>query len=145
MELAFIPAVAAFSGSASGALATVLTSWVSQRRGDRARLRSQTNSKREELYKSFIEEASRLYADALVKDKTEVSELVALYALIGRMKILSSDEVIEAAEKVGRLILETYLSPNRTFVDLPDLLHEVDPLRDFSEACRRELESTQWQ
>jgi hypothetical protein len=53
--------------------------------------------------------------------------------------------VIEAAEKVGRLILETYLSPNRTFVDLPDLLREVDPLRDFSEACRRELESTQWQ
>jgi len=145
MELAYIPAVAAFSGSASGALATVLTSWVSQRRKDRARLRSQTNSKREELYKSFIEEASRLYADALVKDKSEVSELVDLYALIGRMKILSSDEVIEAAEKVGRLILETYLSPNRTFVDLPDLLREVDPLRDFSEACRRELESTQWQ
>jgi hypothetical protein len=145
MELAYIPAVAAFSGSASGALATVLTSWVGQRRRDRARLRSQTNSKREELYKSFIEEASRLYADALVKDKSEVSELVDLYALIGRMKILSSDEVIEAAEKVGRLILETYLSPNRTFVDLPDLLREVDPLRDFSEACRGELESTQWQ
>ena len=129
MELAYIPAVAAFSGSASGALATVLTSWVSQRRSDRARLRSQTNSKREELYKSFIEEASRRYADALVKDKSEVSELVDLYALIGRMKILSSDPVIEAAEKVGRLILETYLSPNRTFVDLPDLLREVDPLR----------------
>ena len=144
MELAYMPAVAAFSGSASGALATVLTSWVSQRRSDRARVRSQTNSKREELYKSFVEEAARLYADALVKNKSEVSELVALYALIGRMKILSSDEVIEAAEKVGRLILDTYLSPNRSFVDLPDLLREVDPLRDFSEACRRELQSTQW-
>lgn len=143
MELAYIPAVAAFSGSASGALATVLTSWVSQRRSDRARVRSQTNSKREELYKSFVEEAARLYADALVKEKSEVRELVALYALIGRMKILSSDEVIEAAEKVGRLILDTYLSPNRSFFDLPDLLREVDPLRDFSEACRRELQSTQ--
>ena len=143
MELAYMPAVAAFSGSASGALATVLTSWVSQRRSDRARVRSQTNSKREELYKSFVEEAARLYADALVKEKSEVRELVALYALIGRMKILSSDEVIEAAEKVGRLILDTYLSPNRSFFDLPDLLREVDPLRDFSEACRRELQSTQ--
>jgi hypothetical protein len=142
MELAYIPAVAAFSGSASGALATVLTSWVSQRRSDRARVRSQTNSKREELYKSFVEEAARLYADALVKEKSEVRELVALYALIGRMKILSSDEVIEAAEKVGRLILDTYLSPNRSFFDPPDLLREVDPLRDFSEACRRELQST---
>jgi hypothetical protein len=57
------------------------------------------------------------------------------------MKILSSDAVIEAAEKAGRLILETYLSPNRTFIDLPDLINEMYPLRDFSEACRRELQS----
>jgi hypothetical protein len=97
MELAYIPAVAAFSGSASGALATVLTSWVSQRRTDRARLRSQTNSKREELYKSFIEEASRLYADALVKDKTEVSELVDLYALIvASWNLLNGSDVPDA-------------------------------------------------
>jgi hypothetical protein len=57
------------------------------------------------------------------------------------MKILSGDAVIEAAEKAGRLILNTYLSPNRTFVDLPDLINEMDPLRDFSEACRCELQS----
>ena len=143
MELTYIPAVAAFSGSAAGALATVLTNWVTQRRKDRALLTSRTIEKREKLYKSFIEEASRLYADALVKDKSEISQLVDLYALIGRMKILSSDDVIEAAEKVGRFILDTYLSPNRAFVDLPDLLREVDPLRDFSEACRRELQTKQ--
>ena len=111
MALTYIPAVAAFSGSAAGALATILTNWVRQRRQHRDLLTSRTNSKREELYKSFIEEASRLYADALIKDKSEISELVDLYALIGRMKILSSDDVIEAAERVGRLILETYLSP----------------------------------
>ena len=59
------------------------------------------------------------------------------------MKILPSDAVIEAADKAGRLILETYISPNRTFVDLPDLINDMDPLRDFSEACRRELQSAQ--
>ncbi len=142
MAITYIPAVAAFSGSATGALATILTGWIRQRRQHRAQLTSRTISKREELYKSFIEEASRLYADALVKDKSEISELVELYALIGRMKIMSSDDVIEAAEKVARLILETYLSPNRTFADLPELLNEVHPLRDFSEACRRELQTT---
>ena len=114
--------------------------WVTQRRKDRVRHTLRATSQREELYRSFIEEASRLYADALVNDKSEVSKLVDLYALIARMKILSSDAVIEAAEKAGRLILETYLSPNRTFVDLPELINEMDPLRDFSEACRRELQ-----
>ena len=86
-----------------------------------------------------MKKPARLYADAIVNDKSEVSKLVDLYALIARMKILSSDAVIEAAEKAARLILNTYLSPNRTFVDLPDLINEMDPLRDFSEACRCEL------
>ena len=119
-----------------------VTGWVTQRRKDRVRHSLRATSQREELYKNFIEEASRLYADALVNDKSEVSKLVDLYALIARMKILSSDAVVEAAEKAGRLILDTYLSPNRTFVDLPELINEMDPLRDFSEACRRELQSS---
>ena len=142
MDLLYIPALASFSGSASGTLASVITRWVTQRRRARVHRTQRATSQREELYKSFIEEASRLYADALVKDKSEISELVDLYALIARMKILSSDAVIEAAEKAGRLILETYLSPNREFVDLPELINEMDPLRDFSEACRRELQSS---
>jgi hypothetical protein len=142
MDMFYIPALASFSGSASGTLASIVTGWVTQRRRDRARRGLRDTSKREELYKDFIQEASRLYADALVHDKSEVSKLVDLYALIARMKILSSDGVVDAAEKAGRVILETYLSPNRTFVDLPDLITEMDPLRDFSEACRRELQSS---
>jgi hypothetical protein len=141
MDMFYIPALASFSGSASGTLASIVTGWVTQRRKDRVRHSLRATSQREELYRSFIEEASRLYADALVNDKSEVSKLVDLYALIARMKILSSDAVIEAAEKAGGLILKTYLAPNRTFVDLPDLINEMDPLRDFSEACRRELQS----
>jgi hypothetical protein len=90
---------------------------------------------------SFIEEASRLYADALVSDKSEISKLVDLFALVGRMKILSSDEVIEAAEKAGRLIVDTYLSPNREFADLPVLMSGMDPFREFSDACRGELQA----
>jgi hypothetical protein len=141
MDLLYIPALASFSGSASGTLASVIMGWVTQRRRARIRRTQRATSQLEELYKSFIEEASRLYADALVNDKSEVSELVDLYALIARMKIVSGDAVIEAAEKAGRLILETYLSPNREFVELPELINEMDPLRDFSEACRCELQS----
>jgi hypothetical protein len=139
MEFAYVPAFAAFSGSASGALATVITGWMARRRKDRVRLTSRAIAHREKLYRAFIEEASRLYADALVNDKSEIPKLVDLYALIGRMKILSSDEVIDAAEKAARLIIQTYLGPNRTFVDLPEFINEMDPLNDFSEACRREL------
>jgi hypothetical protein len=141
MNTIYVPAFAAFGGSAFGAISTIVTGWVARRRRLRERHHARSISKRERLYRSFIEEASRLYADALVSDKSEIPQLVNLYALIGRMRILSSDQVVQAAERAGRLIIETYLSPNREFGDLPEFMEEMDPLRGFGEACRRELHS----
>lgn len=112
---------------------------MTRRRRVRERHNARTVSKREKLYRCFIEEASRLYADALTSDKSEIPALVNLYALIGRMRILSDDEVLHAAERAGRLIIETYLAPNTSFVDLPGFMEEMDPLREFGEACRREV------
>jgi hypothetical protein len=139
MEAMYIPALASFGGAATGTVASIVSNWVAQRRKQRARRKAQANSHRHKLYKAFIEEASKLYADALVSEKSEISDLVDMYALIARMKVVSSDEVVAAAEKAGHQIIETYLSPNRTFTDVPDLIKEVDPLREFSDACRREL------
>ena len=140
MNVMYIPAITALSASAFGAISTALTNLFNKRRQDRVRRSSRAVAQREALYKSFIEETSRLYADALANDTSELSKLVDMYALIGRMKILSSDAVVRAAEKAGRLIIDTYLAPNKSLVDLPVLIADLDPLRDFSEACRRELE-----
>jgi hypothetical protein len=144
MDALQIPAIAAFWGSATGSLATLVTAWLTRRRQDRLRRTERAVSQREKLYREFIEEASRLYADALMSEQAEPSQLVGMYALIGRMKIISCDDVVQAAENVGRLILGTYLSPNRTLAELPELIDEVDPLRKFSDACRRELQTTGW-
>lgn len=140
MDFTYVPAFAAL-GTASGGLATIITSWATRRRKHRHRRTAMAINHRQKLYKKFIEEASRLYADALVNYKSEISKLVGIYALIGRMKVVSSDDVIAAAEKAALLIIQTYLSPNRTFDDLPELINEIDPLRDFSNACRRELQT----
>ena len=37
MDMFYIPAIASFSGSASGTLASIVTGWVTQRRKDRVR------------------------------------------------------------------------------------------------------------
>jgi len=142
MNTIYIPALAGFGGSAFGAISTIITNWAARRRKDRTRHHSRSTSKREHLYKNFIEEASRLYADALVNERAEPAKLVDMYALIGRMKILSSDEVVRAAENAALLIIKTYVCPNPTFADIPEFIQEMDPLREFSEACRRELQLT---
>ena len=141
MDSAYVPALAAFGGSAVGGLTSVVATWLTQRRKDSARRLMQEKARRQKLYKQFIDEASKLYADALVHDNSEVSALVNMYALIGRMRISSSDAVIGKAEDVARMIIETYFSPNRTFPELRQLMNSrsMDPLREFGEVCRKEL------
>ena len=81
------------------------------------------------------------YADGFVHDVPKVSNLVNLYALVSRMRVRSSPSGVENADKVVLAIIETYLEPNRGFRDLKDILDNdaMNPLRDFSNACREEL------
>jgi hypothetical protein len=143
MNSAYIPAFAALAGSAIGGLTSLASAWFTQRHQDRVRRLSGEKTRRQKLYKQFINEASKLYADALVHDQAEVSALVSVYALVSRMRVLSSAAVIEKAEAVVLLIVDTYSIPNKTFSDLRDLMssHAVNPLRAFSEECRSELQA----
>ena len=58
-----------------------------------------------------------------------------MYALISRMRVVSSYGVIEKAETVADMIIDTYFTPNKTFSDLRERMngHAVHPLRAFSE------------
>jgi hypothetical protein len=110
-----IPAIAAFSGSAAGMLATVLSNWAVQYRRHRIDRRVQAASHRHRLYKRFIREASKFYADALVGGGSEISNMVNIYVLIAQVRVVSGEEVIAKAERAGRLILDIHLSPNRRY------------------------------
>ena len=131
------------AGSTIGGLTSLASAWYTQHHQDHVRRLSGEKTRREKLYKQFINEASKLYADALVHDKAEVSALVSVYALVSRMRVVSSSPVIAKAEAVVLLILDTYSVPNKTSSDLRDLIgsHAVNPLRAFSEECRAELQA----
>ena len=143
MNIALLPAFAALAGSAIGGLTSFASAWLTQHHQDRVKRLSGDKTRRQKLYKQFIDEASKLYADALVHDKAEVSALVSVYALISRMRVVSSSAVIEKADAVVHLIVDTYFTPNKTFSDVRELLngHAVNPLRSFSEECRAELQA----
>jgi hypothetical protein len=141
MDTAYFSAFAALAGSTIGGMTSLAASWLTQHVQFRAERLSRDLSRREDLYKSFIEEASRLYVDAYEHDNVEVAKLVNLYTLVSRMRILSSAAIVESADRVARVIIETYLGPNKTFRDVTEVLDNdaMNPLRDFSNACREEL------
>ena len=140
MDQAYFSAFAALAGSVIGGVTSLATSWLTQRAQFRAQRVSHDLGRREDLYWDFIEEASRLYADAFEHDEADIAKLVKLYALIGRMCVLSSPTIIDSADRVARVIVETYLGPNKSFRDLPALLEgeAIDPLREFSNLCRED-------
>jgi hypothetical protein len=141
MEAAYLSAAAVLAGSTVGGLTSIATSWLSQYVQHRTRLQSADLRRREQLYRTFIEEASRTYAHALEHDEGSATNLVGLYALVSRMRVLSSPDIVESAEAVTQQIVDTYLAPNRTLRDVRAALGDeaMDPLRQFAEACRDEL------
>src|SRR5262249_23607907 len=139
MEPTYFSAFAALAGSMIGGLTFLTASWLTQHVQFRAQQRASDLSQRQELYKNLIEEAARWYADAFAHDTAEVANLVNLYALASRMRVRSSPRVVESADRGIRVIIETYLAPNKTFHDVKDLLvnEAMNPLREFSHPGQR--------
>jgi hypothetical protein len=99
-------------------------------------------ARRDELYKEFIAAASKAYGEAIVSNEPNVQELVALYAMISRMRVQSLPQTVACAEKIMRATIDTYFAPGKTIGELHELVRSgsgIDLLKDFSEVARGEL------
>ncbi len=141
MDPAILSASAALLGSLAGGSSSVATAWMNQRaQGKRAAIQTEMR-KREELYSEFITECSKLVLDALEHTLDRPETLQQAYTLMNRIRLTSSDAVLQAAEAAVQEILATYRSPNLPIEKIRDLSLAAahDPLKAFSDACRREL------
>jgi hypothetical protein len=142
VDASIISALAALTGAAVGGLTSGIASWLSHRGQLRAQWILHEKTRRQTLYGEFIEEAARCYIDALQHDEADIPGLVGLYGTLSRMRTLSSQTVVHRAEDVARKILDTYLEPDKSFVELREMVIDgtIDLLKDFSAACRDEFE-----
>lgn len=141
MDSTLVTAVAAGLGSLAGASATIVTTLLTQhtqtlRANSEWRLRV-----RETLYGEFITEASRVCVDALANTLDRSDKLVTLYGILSRIRLVAGDDVLRKAEICCHRILEIYREPNMTSdqIRIAFEARQLDPLKDFSAACRAEL------
>ena len=144
MDSGYVTAFAALGGAALGGLTSFATSWTTLRTQMKAQRSDSSKSKRQKLYKAFIDAAARIYGDALLHDKLETTGLIDLHALVSRMRIVSSRPVIETAVNVVKVITDTYSQPNKSPEEIEAMISNgsVDVLQSFSEACRDEFEQS---
>jgi hypothetical protein len=72
--------------------------------------------------------------------------MIPAYALLSRIRLSSSEPVLQAAEQTIKIIASTYPQPNLTPEQIQiRAVNGQDPLREFSDRCRAELDLLQRQ
>jgi hypothetical protein len=146
MNAAYLSALSALAGSVVGGVMSGVGGWLNQRTQARTGQRAHDILRREDLYKDFIIAASRAYGKAIVSDEPQIEDLVALYAMISRMRVISSGRTVECADKIMHKTIATYFAPNKTIRELNELIKTgagIDPLKEFGEVAREELQALQ--
>ncbi len=139
-------AFAALAGSLVGGFSSVVATFIGQRlQGRWTQLRSQLEE-REKLYGLFAEEAVHLFVDAIQRSRIEPAKIMRLYSKVARIRLTSTDQVLHAAEEVGKRLFEAYErppdDPAEVLVRYANGEDNLDPLREFTEACRLERAKT---
>ena len=143
MDTALIGALSAVLGSLVGGSASVATTWMAQKTLNRREILREELRKREALYGEFIGECAKLFMDAFTHNLEKPESLLPVFALINRIRLCASREVLAEAERMLTRLTDQYFAKNLTVEELRELvrIEQADPLRDFGEACRAELKS----
>lgn len=129
----------------AGGSATIATAWLTQRtEGRRAAIDAEIR-KREQLYAEFISEGAKLLVEGLERDFESPAHLYPLHAILNRIRLRSSKAVLAAAESAATLIVERFVDPKLSGEELRKIVvtRPDDPLKQFSEVCRLELQQLQ--
>lgn len=145
MDASLISALSALGGATIVGAMSFLGSWTAKQKEVRAQWLVQDRLRRQDLYKEFIQVASKCYVDALQHEKPDIASLVAIYEKTSRMRVISSPQVLADAEQVLRRIIDALSEPAVTLTN--DKVREMfetgsaDVLRSFSESCRAEFDA----
>jgi len=130
MDSSIVAAASALLGSSVGGLTTFATTFVNQRYVARRDMLVKDVANREQLYAEFLKEVADLYRESLnrtLDDLFAQPSLITTYSLIGRIRMISSEPVLAAAEKVAEDIIEAYRRPSITVKEWEQLWGPVDP------------------
>jgi hypothetical protein len=142
MDTSVAAALAALGGSLLGACASVTATFIGQRLQARGARVVADLEEHENLYGKFVEEAVPLFVDAIQRQTIDVPKLMRLYSFVARIRLIASDEVLRAAEKVGKRLVEAYerspRDPAEVLARFAKGEQVLDPLGEFTQACRLE-------
>ena len=144
MDTSIIAAFSAILGTAVGGLTSFATTFLNQRFAVRRELLLKDAANREQLYSEFLKEVTNLYINSLnrtLDDFAQQASVVTMYSFVGRIRMVSGEAVLNAAEKLAEDVFESYKRPPMTIQEFKELWGPSDPWHEFTGACRAERQS----
>ena len=141
MDNTLTSVLAALGGSVIGATTPLFSNFILQRSVAQREMTNREIAQREDLYSEFIRQGTTCYAKALSQSLENIDEIVAMYALVNRIRLFASSSVLEAAETFVKRLVEKYGEKNMSIDQIKSVALEqhADPLNDFAFKCRAEL------
>ena len=141
MDNTLTSVLAALGGSIIGASTPVFSNFILQRSLTQRELTNREIGQREDLYSEFIRQGTTCYAKALSQSLESIDEIVSMYALVNRIRLFASSNVLEASEAFVKKLVERYGEKNMSIDQIKSVALEqhADPLNDFALKCRAEL------
>ena len=136
-----VAALAALGGMGLGVATCAVAVFLTQGRRARRRRLMRDLDRREDNYARFIDQASETWLEVL-EGPRDSGNMIGLCALLGRMRIGSTKPVLEAAEALMAILLDTWQQPvappRKTTDQAPQAF--MAPMARFTAACRAERE-----
>jgi hypothetical protein len=141
MTPAEVSALAALAGSALGGVTPLVSNYLIQRGVTGRELLNRELGERHTLYSEFIKFATKVYVEATTKTLEEPDNLIELYAFVGRIRLIASPPVTDAADRFAKMVTKRYGERDISLEALraETLKSHIDPLNEFSVRCRDEL------
>ena len=109
-------------GSLVGASASIGTTWLTKRTELVRTTAERKLRERESLYNQFLTEASRVAVHALTHSFDGPDQIVSLYGILSRIRLVAGSAVVREGEKCCVRILTMYGKPSMTADELRDLV-----------------------
>lgn len=141
LNSAELSAVSALAGTAIGGITQFISNNVVQRSLTQREMASRELAERLTLYAEFIRFGATVYTEASTSNLDKLDDLVFLHALVGRIRLLGSEPVIQAAEDFTYLVTKRYGEKKLSLEDMREVTSQphLNPLQDFSMRCREEI------
>ena len=139
IQIAIVGAASALLGSILGGAISYLTARRIRALEWQYQIAERDIQARSTLYSEFLAEIGKLSMGAIDGKKLSGTNWVQLHALSGRIRIVSSPEVFEAAQKVIPYLIELYTNDQKHKTTEGEQAAKA-ALNPFLIACRREIE-----